>query len=122
MTVVHIIAGSRPPSPPPLVHGVRITFLASASATEPDVIKMGPTLGKGSYGVVYSGQWQGRQVAVKVRWGGTSPCTNFKAWVMHQVETLLIACPHLSAPLPLLPPTPPAPSGHQECEGRTAAA
>ena len=66
MTVVHIIVG-RPPLPPPLVHGVKITFLASADATEPDVIKMGPTLGKGAYGVVYSGQWQGRQVAVKVR-------------------------------------------------------
>ena len=78
MTVVHIIAGSRPPSSPPLVHGVRITFLASANATEPDVIKMGPTLGKGAYGVVYSGQWQGRQVAVKV--GGDQP--------LHQLQGL----------------------------------
>lgn len=32
-----------------------------------DGVQLGPLLGKGSFGRVYQGIWQGQQVAVKVR-------------------------------------------------------
>lgn len=32
-----------------------------------DGVQLGPMLGKGSYGRVYHGYWQGTEVAVKVR-------------------------------------------------------
>ena len=57
--------GAALPPPPPAARRVTISFVPEGR-TEAEQIELWQPLGKGAYGVVYSGSWRRGQVAVKV--------------------------------------------------------